>query len=70
LRYRKVKPFCERPSALHHQQPEKDMQNVDVAPPPGKISGDTHAHPKSEQALSNSSFVFILATNTLVQEAG
>ena len=24
--------FCERPFALHHQQPEKDKQNLDVAP--------------------------------------
>jgi len=26
------KAFCERPSALHRQQPEHDKQNVDVSP--------------------------------------
>jgi len=34
-----------RPFALHRQQPEKDKQKVDFAPP-GKISAD--AHVKSE----------------------
>jgi len=33
--------FCERPFALHHQQPEKDKQNFDVAPH-GNISADAH----------------------------
>jgi len=28
---RKGKAFCERPFALHHQQPEKDKQNFDAA---------------------------------------
>jgi len=28
----KGKALCERPFALHCQQPEKDKQNVDVAP--------------------------------------
>ena len=27
------KAFCERPFVLHRQQPEKDKQNVDFAPP-------------------------------------
>ena len=35
------KTFCERPSVLHLQQPEKDRQNVDIAPT-GKISADAH----------------------------
>jgi len=32
--------FCERPFALHRQQPDKDKQNCNVAPR-GKISVDT-----------------------------
>jgi len=32
LRFRKGKAFCERAFALHRQQPEKDKQNVSVAP--------------------------------------
>jgi len=28
--YRKGKEFCERPFALHCQQPENDKQNFDV----------------------------------------
>ena len=35
---RKGNAFCERPFALHRQQPEKDKQSVDVAPPTGKIA--------------------------------
>jgi len=38
MMYRKDKAFCERPFALHHQQPEKDKQNFDVAPPLEKFS--------------------------------
>ena len=34
----KDKAFCYRPFALHRQQSEQDKQNVDVAPPPVKIS--------------------------------
>ena len=30
---RKGKAFCEYPFAVHRQQPEKDKQNFDVAPP-------------------------------------
>jgi len=30
---RKGKAFCEYPLALHRQQPEKDKQNFDAAPP-------------------------------------
>jgi len=33
--------FCIHQFALHRQQPEKDKQNVDFAPP-GKISADAH----------------------------
>ena len=40
---RKGEAFCVRPFALHRQQPEKDKQNVDFVPPPGKISADAHA---------------------------
>ena len=29
---RNGKSFCERPFALQHQQPEKNMQNVDFPP--------------------------------------
>jgi len=36
------KAFCERPFALHRQQPEHDERNVDVVPP-GKISADARA---------------------------
>jgi len=39
--------FCIRPFALHRQQPEKDNQNVDFAPP-GKISADAHGHQQTE----------------------
>jgi len=42
LSFRIGKTFRERTFALHHQQPDKDQQNVDVAPP-GKISVDAHA---------------------------
>jgi len=28
---RKAKAFCERPFALHRQQPVKDKQNLDVS---------------------------------------
>jgi len=38
---RKGKACCERPFALHRQQPEKDKQNFDVALPE-KISTDVH----------------------------
>jgi len=31
--------FCIRPFALHRQQPEKDKQNVDFAPPWKNICG-------------------------------
>jgi len=34
--------FCIRKFALHRQQPQKDKQNVDFAPP-GKKSADPHA---------------------------
>jgi len=34
--------FCIRTFALHRQQPEKDKQYVDFAPP-GKICADAHA---------------------------
>jgi len=37
----KGKAFCERPFALHYQQPEKDKQSFDIAPS-GKISADAH----------------------------
>jgi len=30
--YRKRKAFCERPFALHRQQPEKDKRSFDVPP--------------------------------------
>jgi len=33
LWFRNSKAFCEHPFALQRQQPEKDKQNVDVAPP-------------------------------------
>jgi len=36
------KALCERPFALHREQPEKYKQNVDVSPPSGKISADTN----------------------------
>jgi len=36
------KAFCERPFALHRQQPEHDKQNVDNAPP-RKISAYAYA---------------------------
>jgi len=35
--------FCVRPFALHREQPEKDKQNVDIAPQ-GKISADAHGN--------------------------
>jgi len=35
---RKGKAYCERPFALHRQQPEKDKQYVDL--PLGEISAD------------------------------
>jgi len=34
--------FRESTFTLHRQQPDKDQQNVNVAPP-GKISADAHA---------------------------
>ena len=45
--------FYERPFALLRQQPEKHKQNVDVAPPPGKISADAYGRTvfKSELIL-------------------
>jgi len=39
----KVKAVREGIFALHCQQPDKDKQNVDVAPP-GKISADANAN--------------------------
>jgi len=39
---RKGKVFCERPLAVHLQQPEKDTQNIDF-PYSGKIFADAHA---------------------------
>jgi len=41
LWFGKGKAFCERPIALHRQQPENDKHNVDAAPS-GKISADAH----------------------------
>jgi len=41
LSFRNGKTFRERMFALHRQQPDKDEQNVDVAPP-GRISADAH----------------------------
>ena len=38
---RKGKALCERPFALHRQQPEKYKENVDVSLP-GKISAGAH----------------------------
>jgi len=38
---RKGKAFCERPLALHCQQPENNKQHFDVDPP-GKIYADAH----------------------------
>jgi len=35
--------FCERQFAMQCQQPQKDQQNVDVAPPE-KISADVHGY--------------------------
>jgi len=37
----KGKAFCERPYAPHRQQPEKDQQNIEVAPRE-KISAVAH----------------------------
>ena len=37
----KGKAFCERPFALHCEQPEKDKQSFDIAPP-GKIYVEAH----------------------------
>jgi len=39
--YKKGKAFCERPLALHRQQPEKDKQNFDISPP-GKNPAHSH----------------------------
>jgi len=50
LWYRKGKILCERAFALHRQQHGKDKQNVEFAPPPGKISADAHAHTSSHFA--------------------
>ena len=36
------KALCERPFALHRQQPENYKQNVDIAPIPEKIYADAN----------------------------
>jgi len=56
--------FCVRPFALHllRQQTEKDMQNVDFAPPPGKISADAHGCVFIQLAMNKSRRVSVLLT--------
>jgi len=40
----KGKAFRERPFALHCQQPEKDKQNSDIAPPRKSFCGHPWMH--------------------------